>query len=140
MTERRVKGLGEIALRVSDLDTMQRFYEEVVGLELMRRFEHAAFFRLAPGYGGHTQILALFDRSNQPGYTGLDPERSTVDHFAFAIDLNDYEVEKERLQSMGVAVREAVHAWVKWRSLYIMDPEGNEVEFVCYDASIEDGD
>jgi catechol 2,3-dioxygenase-like lactoylglutathione lyase family enzyme len=38
---RRIKGLGEIALRVADLDAMQRFYREVVGLELLRRFDHA---------------------------------------------------------------------------------------------------
>src|SRR4051812_27486600 len=29
---RRIKGLGEVALRVADLDAMQRFYQEVVGL------------------------------------------------------------------------------------------------------------
>ena len=27
----------------------------------------------------------------------------------------------------------ATHEWVHWRSLYIEDPDGNEVEFVCYD-------
>ena len=57
-----VKALGEIALRVNDLEVMQRFYEEVVGLELMRTFPQTAFFRIADGYGGHTQVLALFDR------------------------------------------------------------------------------
>src|SRR5690349_19288213 len=87
---RRIKGLGEIALRVADLDAMQRFYQEVVGLELLRRFDHAAFFRIADGYGGHTQVLALFDRSGQADYRGLDPERTTVDHLAFEIDLADY--------------------------------------------------
>ena len=30
-----VRGLGEIALRVNNLDTMQKFYEEVIGLPLM---------------------------------------------------------------------------------------------------------
>jgi catechol 2,3-dioxygenase-like lactoylglutathione lyase family enzyme len=68
---RRIKGLGEIALRVADLDAMQRFYQEVVGLELLRRFDHAAFFRIADGYGGHTQVLALFDRSDQGLRTSL---------------------------------------------------------------------
>lgn len=32
MQQRAVRALGEIALRVKDLDSMQRFYEEVVGL------------------------------------------------------------------------------------------------------------
>jgi catechol-2,3-dioxygenase len=54
-----VRGLGEIALRVNDLDAMQRFYEEVVGLPLMTRFPNSAFFKIAEGYGGHTQVLAL---------------------------------------------------------------------------------
>ena len=31
---RRVKGLGEVSIRVRDLDAMHKFYEEVVGLEV----------------------------------------------------------------------------------------------------------
>jgi catechol 2,3-dioxygenase len=133
---RRIKGLGEIALRVADLDAMQQFYQEVVGLELMRRVDDAVFFRVADGYGGHTQILALFDCSAQTGYRGLDPERTTVDHIAFEIDLADFEAEKARLEGLGVMVTTAEHAWVRWRSIYVDDPEGNTVEWVRYDESI----
>ena len=133
---KRIRGLGEIALRVADLDAMQRFYQEVVGLELLGRFDHAAFFRIADGYGGHTQVLALFDRSGEAGYRGLDPGRTTVDHLAFEIAEDDYEVEKARLERLGVRVNTAEHAWVRWRSLYVDDPEGNTVEWVCYDESV----
>ena len=135
--ERRpIQGLGEIALRVNDLDAMQRFYEHVVGLELLRRVDYAAFFKIAAGYGGHTQVLALFDRLGQPGYRSLDPGRTTVDHIAFEIDLTDYEIEKARLEGLGVRVTTAEHAWVRWRSLYVDDPEGNTVEWVCYDETV----
>ena len=67
-SERRtsVRGLGEIALRVKNLDTMQSFYEDVIGLPLMTRFPNVAFLKIADGYGGHTQVLALFDRSSTP--------------------------------------------------------------------------
>ncbi len=58
-----VRGLGEIALRVNDLAAMQHFYEQIIGLPLMTRFPNSAFFKIAEGYGGHTQVLALFDRS-----------------------------------------------------------------------------
>ena len=91
--ERPIRALGEIALRVTDLDTMQRFYEQVVGLELMRRSDNAVFFKIADGYGGHTQVLALFDRSSSPGYRGLDPGTFTVDHIAFEIALADFDAE-----------------------------------------------
>ena len=33
-------------------------------------------------------------------------------------------------------VETAEHGWVHWRSLYLKDPEGNEVEFVCYNPSV----
>ena len=61
-----VRGLGEIALRVNNLDAMQKFYEEVIGLPLMTRVPNCAFFKIADGYDGHTQVLALFDRAQSP--------------------------------------------------------------------------
>ena len=123
-------------MRVKDLNTMQKFYEEIVGLELMKRFTDSAFFKIAEGYGGHTQILALFDRSKQPDYRGVISETSTIDHIAFAISLADFDLEKKRLEQLGLKVYTSEHSWVHWRSLYIKDPEGNEVELVCYDESV----
>lgn len=131
-----IRALGEIALRVNDLDGMQRFYQGVIGLALMRRFPNAAFFRIADGHAGHTQVLALFDRSEQLAGRRVSAERSTVDHIAFAVDREDLEREKRRLEEHGLAVETAEHAWVSWRSIYVKDPEGNLVELVCYDPSL----
>jgi catechol-2,3-dioxygenase len=136
MTPRPIKGLGEIALRVQDLDAMRQFYEQVIGLELLGRFDNAVFFKLADGFGGHMQVLALFDRSAQPGYSGLNPATTTVDHIAFEIDRADFDAELKRLEDLGVAVETTEHAWVHWRSLYLDDPEGNRVELVCYDPAV----
>jgi catechol 2,3-dioxygenase-like lactoylglutathione lyase family enzyme len=128
---RAVRSLGEVALRVNDLASMREFYEKVVGLELMRHFPGVAFFGLGEGYGGHTTILALFDRD-----TAVGTERTTLDHFAFTIDVDDYETERERLESAGLEVRRVVFDWVGWRSLFFRDPEGNLVEFVCRDPDL----
>lgn len=135
-TRTAVRGLGEIALRVNNLDVMQRFYEGVIGLTLIARTPSYAFFKIADGYDGHTQVLALFDRSGDTGYRGTDAATSTVDHIAFEIALTDFAMEKSRLEALGLAVTTAEHAWVHWRSLYVHDPEGNEVELVCYDRSV----
>ena len=131
-----VRGLGEIAFRVNNLDAMQRFYEHVIGLPLMTRVQNCAFFRIADGYCGHTQVLALFDRSGSHGYRGLDAALSTVDHIAFEIAFADFADERRRLESLGLQVETAEHAWVHWRSLYVNDPEGNQVELVCYDGGV----
>ena len=137
MMNRPIQGLGEIALRVTDLDAMQAFYQQVVGLELLKRFESAAFFRIADGFGGHVQVLALFDRSGDPGSVSPRAAMSTVDHFAFEIAAADFEAEKERLEQLGATVTTAEHAWIHWRSLYVDDPEGNSVELVCYDPAVK---
>ena len=126
-----VRALGEVALRVSDLDKSQAFYAEVIGLELMQRFEDVVFFRIADGYAGHTAVLALFDRQAH-----VESDHTTLDHLAFTIDLADYEKEKRRLESLGLQVRTATHEWVKWRSLYVDDPDANTVELVCFDEGV----
>jgi len=131
-----VRGIGEIALRVNNLDVMQKFYEEVIGLPLMARVPDCAFFKIADGYGGHTQVLALFDRSQIPGYRGTAAATSTIDHVAFEIALADFAGELTRLEALGLHIETAEHAWVHWRSLYVSDPEGNQVELVCYDESV----
>jgi catechol-2,3-dioxygenase len=140
---RPIKALGEVILRVRNLDTMQEFYERVVGLELLQRCENTmVFFRIALDYEGHTQSLALFDQSGEADhrsrhYTGVDPEKSPLHHIAFTISLSDYEAEKNRLRNLGLDVETAEHTWQHYRSLYIADPEGNVVEFVCFDASVQ---
>ena len=73
-------------------------------------------------------MLELFDRS-----VSLDQERTTVDQITFNIDLSDYDSERKRLETLGLKVETKEHEWVKW---YFHDPEGNQVELVCYDANL----
>jgi catechol-2,3-dioxygenase len=128
---RRIKGLGEVSIRVKDLDAMHKFYEEVVGLEVLRREESFVFFKVAEGYAGHTQNLALFEASE------LSEEKTTLHHIALNVSLEDFDSEKRRLEGLGLKVNATVHEWLHVRSLYFPDPEGNSLEFVCYDETVQ---
>ena len=130
-SDRRVKGLGEVSIQVKDLDMMQKFYEEVVGLEVLRRDESFVFFKIAEGYGGHSQNLALFEASNT-----LNPQESTLHHIALNVALEDFEAERIRLEGLGLKVNATIHEWLHVRSLYFYDPEGNHLEFVAYDEMV----
>ena len=130
-SDRRVKGLGEVSIQVKDLEAMQKFYEEVVGLEVLRRDESFVFFKVAEGYGGHTQNLALFEASKT-----LNPQESTLHHIALNVALEDFETEKMRLEGLGLKINATVHEWLHVRSLYFYDPEGNHLEFVAYDETV----
>jgi len=138
--DRRVKGLGEVSIRVKDLNAMHKFYEEVVGLEMLRRDESFVFFKVAEGYGGHTQNLALFDVTNisllNPRTPQISAEQTTLHHIALNVALEDFEAEKMRLDGLGLKVNATVHEWLHVRSLYFSDPEGNTLEFVAYDETV----
>jgi catechol 2,3-dioxygenase-like lactoylglutathione lyase family enzyme len=123
---RRVKGLGEVSIRVKDLDAMHKFYEEVVGLEVLptggcaRRDESFVFFKIAEDYGGHTQNLALFEASNTVFLDNkavqLNSQETTLHHIALNISLEDFESEKKRLEGLGLKVDATVHEWLHvWR-------------------------
>jgi len=132
-SNRRVKGLGEVSIQVRDLDVMHKFYQEVVGLEVLRRDddERFVFFKVAEGYGGHSQNLALFEAKNT-----LNPQESTLHHIALNVALEDFETEKMRLEGLGLMINATVHEWLHVRSLYFYDPEGNHMEFVAYDETV----
>jgi catechol-2,3-dioxygenase len=139
-SKRTVQALAEVSIRVRDLDVMQKFYEEVVGLEVLSREESYVFFRIADGYGGHSQNLALFRMDDlsflRKKAPRLSPEKSSLHHIALSIPLDQYESEKRRLEGLGLSVEATDHAWLHVRSLYFPDPEGNLLEFVCYDGSV----
>lgn len=136
------KALGEIALRTPQLQVMQDFYEHVVGLKSINTDGDIRFLKVGEGFAGHIQVIVLFDAALQPDhgdhtFARPDLRQTTLHHIALAIDVKDYQDEKQRIESLGYAVGTAVHRWVKWRALYINDPDGNTVEWVCYDASLD---
>ena len=100
-----VTGLGEVSIRVRDLDAMHKFYEEVIGLEVLRRDESFVFFKVAEGYGGHTQNPALFEASNTMFLDNkavqLNSQETMLHHIALNISLEDFESEKMRLEGLG---------------------------------------
>ena len=139
-----IGGLVEIVLRVKDLDAMQAFYGETLGLPFWRRFgDDMVFFKLPEIVGRRSQALVLFiDRwpSNAPGHSwaGLDSATTTMHHFALAVRLTDLRKTAAILEAAGVKTSERVFQWVGWRSLMLQDPEGNVVELVADDPSVLD--
>ncbi|KAB1187568.1 MULTISPECIES: VOC family protein [Haloferax] len=128
------RALGEFALRVEDLPAMRAFYRDVVGLGgPIGDYDTATFFGLGESHAGHEAVFVLFDRTAESGYEGIDQDTTTIDHFAFSIDPDDFDAEVERLREHGLDLDFAYHEWVEWRSLYFSDPEGNRVELVCFD-------
>jgi catechol 2,3-dioxygenase len=137
-------GVGEVVLRVGDIHRSIRFYRDILGLSLIRILHDAiAFMRVADGVAGHTQIIGLFDQkwvSSRAGHAweGCAPGSSTLHHFAIEIKLDAFEDVLAYLTNQGLQPNTSTHPWIGWRSIYVSDPDGHTVEFVCYDGSIHD--
>jgi catechol-2,3-dioxygenase len=136
----RIKGVGEVVLRVKDLETVKKFYTEVIGLDVLREFDGITFLQVARGHGGHTQIVGLFEAALPDPFGSrrgpVDQEATSLHHFALEIDKEDYQHELRRLEGLGVEVTTFEHRWCHWRSIYLKDPESNVVELVCFDESV----
>jgi catechol 2,3-dioxygenase-like lactoylglutathione lyase family enzyme len=125
-----MKVLGELALRVNDLEASKNFYVDVVGLEMFSdNSPDFVFLKVSDGVEGHPVIMGFFDRNTEVGQP-----TSTLDHFAFITD--DLEREKERLRAHGVPFVDREFPNFSWRSIFFADPDGNTVEFVTYDETV----
>lgn len=140
MIGNKIKGLGEIVLRVNDMELMKKFYHRIIGFELMNETKNYTFFKIADGVGGHTQTLALFAKSNLTAFSeelkAIKQENSTLHHFAFEIEKNDYEEVLVLCKKNEISFVTETFEWVKWKSIFIKDPESNIVEFVCHDPEV----
>jgi len=136
----KIKGLGEIVLRVNDMELMKNFYLKTIGLEVMNESKDFTFFKIADCVDGHTQTLALFAKHNPTAFdeelNAILPGNTTLHHFALEIELRDYEEILELCKKNNITYVTKIFEWVKWRSIFIKDPESNIAEFVCYDPKI----
>ncbi len=141
MLKNKIKGLGEVILLVNNITIVKQFYSDIIGLEIIAQEENFVFFKIADGIAGHPQVLGLFDNSipTEFGQIRDSPEinKSSLHHFALEIDLTDYESIIKDLIKSGIEFKTRIFNWIQWKSIYLLDPEMNVVELVCFDSTIE---
>ncbi|GAG26918.1 unnamed protein product, partial [marine sediment metagenome] len=130
-----VRDLGEVAIRCRDLATMTAFYSDVVGLEVMEGdyADHIVFLRIADGFAGHTQVVALFT-ADEDEMGDEEPEvggDSSLHHLALTVKAEDLAPALAWYRAHGLEPWTDEHRWVGWDSVYVKDPEGNTVELVA---------
>ena len=137
-----ITGIAEIALRVHDLDLMRRFYEQVIGLEVLREIKDSNGTIIFYAVGAGNDHMALFEEKLMDWFTRdkspqIDPKLTTLSHFAIRIALDDFESEKKRIEQLGIEIAYTnTSSWLHCRMFYFFDPEGNLIEFNSHDESI----
>ena len=115
-----IRGVYEVAIRVKDLSRSERFYLDVLNLEVGIRDEKRNWLFLKAG-GDAGMVVLQEDKGKWP-----------LQHFAFTIDEADIETASAMLRDKGVEVEGPVfHQWMNSTSLYFDDPDGNQLELLA---------
>ena len=111
-----IRGVYEVAIRVRDVATAEKFYREVLGLEVGLRDDRRNWVFMRAGGGG---MIALQEERGE----------WRQQHFAFAVAERDVDSAAATLRRLGVPVDgPMVHDWIPAMSLYFADPDGHDVE------------
>jgi catechol-2,3-dioxygenase len=117
-----LKRLQHLVLWVADVERSVRFYCDVLGFEVKRRYPNAAFL-VIPG-AGNDHDLGLFEQS---GARPPDERVARMYHAAWEVgELTDLAHARQRLVAARSLVGQSDHGTSL--SLYAKDPDGLEFE------------
>ena len=117
--------LLEAALYTSDLSAAERFYHDVLGLEVVSNMEGRGIaFRCG------AMVLLVFDPARTRSADAGVPAHgaSGEGHIAFATEKAELENWREHLRAHGVTIESEVEWSDGLRSIYFRDPAGTVVE------------
>jgi len=121
----RTSHLGHVVFYVRDLGSALAFYQDLIGLQLVGEAFNGRAAILSGGRTHHELLLIeVGDAPQAPS-----GRRIGLYHVGWCIGDNDRELRmaKEQLEGAGVLIEGMSDHWVS-HSLYLRDPDGNEVE------------
>src|SRR5712691_821993 len=105
---KRVVGISEIVLWTGDKERALRFYRDLIGLEVISPPTlPKVFLRVGEGNAGIPQMIVLVPKKEA------------------------FEAQHAALVAAGYQPRDGKHPVLASRTMYVDDPDGNEVEFIC---------
>ena len=125
-----IREIDHVVLRVSDLESMIRFYCEVLGAGIARRRPDLGLVHLRAG----ASLIDLVDVAGPLGKPGGAPpgsEGRNMDHLCLRIEPFDQAAVVAHLAAHGAKVGEMGRRYGAEgmaMSIYLTDPEGNVVE------------
>lgn len=126
----RIRQIDHLVLRVVDIDSMMKFYRDVLGCGLEKIQEKAGLYQLRAG----TSLIDLVPVDGKLGRMGGAPpgkEGRNLDHVCLSVEPFDGEAIIEYLRGKGCdpgPVESRYGAEGDGPSIYLNDPEGNVVE------------
>lgn len=126
---KHVVGISEIVLWTADKQRALQFYQGLLGLEVISPPTLPnVFLKIGAGNAGIPQMIVLVPKSDEikakpPGYQ--------LNHMALELPEAEFDAQRNAFIQAGYSPRDGKHPVLASRTMYIDDPDGNEVEFIC---------
>lgn len=126
---KQIVGISEIVLWSSDKERSLQFYRDLLGLEVISPPTLPnVFLKVGEGKAGIPQMVVLVPKTEE---VKAKPSGYQLHHMAFELPESDFDTLHAALVVAGYAPRGGKHPVLASRTMYIDDPDGNEVEFIC---------
>ncbi|MEW6196672.1 MAG: VOC family protein [Bacteroidota bacterium] len=121
----KINGLLETAIYGKDLNSLEKFYTEIFGLELVAKTEGR---NVVLKCGNSALILFNPEASLEPG--GIFPPHgnSGNGHVAFVVEENELSDWRAKLESNSIEIEAEVNWHEGGTSIYFRDTAGNSIE------------
>jgi catechol-2,3-dioxygenase len=126
---KHVVGIAEIVLWTADQPRALAFYRDLLGLEVISRPGMAnVFLKVGEGNAGIPQMIVLVPK---PDEIKVQPSGYQLHHLALELPEDLFQQQHDALVAAGYTPRGGTHPVLSSRTMYVDDPDGNEVEFIC---------
>jgi catechol-2,3-dioxygenase len=124
-----VVGLAEIVLWTADKQKAVNFYHKLLGLEIISPPTLPnVFLKAGEGHSGVPQMIVLVPKTAE---IKARPSGYQLHHLAFELPPEEFDLQRDAFVAAGIQPRGGKHPVLASRTMYVDDPDGNEVEFIC---------
>jgi catechol-2,3-dioxygenase len=124
-----IVGMADIVLWTADQEKSLHFYRDLLGLKVISPPElRNAFLKAGEGNAGIPQMIVLVAK---PEDIKAQPSGYQLHHLALTLPEDEFDAQYDELVTAGYRPRSGQHPVLASRTMYVDDPDGNEVEFIC---------
>lgn len=124
-----ITGIAEIVLWTADQSRSVAFYRDLLGLAVISPPAlKSVFLKVGEGNAGIPQMLVLVPKTPE---VLAQPSGYQLHHLALEVAAAEFDALHGELTAAGYTPRGGKHPVLAGRTIYVDDPDGNEVELIC---------